>query len=136
MPIVIDANVAIDWFLSSRNDVAEIALDRVVSGGAVVPALWRWEIQDVLSRLSVAGRLKKPVELIRNELRELQIAVDDDVLSLFGDELTVSTRYGLSVYDARIWNSRSGSAYRSRRTIVLSPRRRRRLPSSRFGSRS
>jgi predicted nucleic acid-binding protein len=100
MPIVIDANVAIDWFLPARNDVAEIALDRVVSGGAVVPALWRWEVQDVLRRLSVAGRLKKPVELIRNELRELQIAIDDDLLSLFGDELAVSTRYGLSVYDA------------------------------------
>ncbi len=100
MPIVIDANVAIDWFLPARTEVAEIALDRVVSGGAVVPALWRWEVQDVLRRLAVAGRLKKPVESVRDELRELQIAIDDDLLSLFGDELSVSARYGLSVYDA------------------------------------
>lgn len=100
MPIVVDANVVIDWFLPNRNHVAEIALDRVVSGGAVVPALWRWEIQDVLRRLSVAGRLKKPIESIRSELRELQIVIDDDLLSPFGDELALSARYGLSVYDA------------------------------------
>ena len=33
MPIVLDASVAVDWFLPTRNDVAAIALNRVVTDG-------------------------------------------------------------------------------------------------------
>ena len=56
MPIVVDASVAVDWFLPNPNEVAEIALDKVVADGAVVPGLWRWEVQDVLRRLHLIGR--------------------------------------------------------------------------------
>ncbi len=100
MPIVIDANVAVDWFLPNTNAVASIALDHVVAGGAVVPALWRWEVQDVLRRLDLAGKLTQPVDFIRAELRELPITVDDELTRLFGDEAAVATRFNLSVYDA------------------------------------
>ncbi len=44
MPIVLDASVAVEWFLPKPNAVAEIALDKVAADGAVVPALWRWEV--------------------------------------------------------------------------------------------
>jgi hypothetical protein len=37
--IVLDANVAVDWFLPALNEIAETALDLVVADGAVVPAL-------------------------------------------------------------------------------------------------
>lgn len=100
MSIVIDANVAVEWFLPNRNQVAEIALDKVVAEGAIVPALWRWEVQDVLRRLHLAGRLSKPIAFIRTELRELPIIVDDELTSLFGDEATIAARYNLTVYDA------------------------------------
>ena len=100
MPIVLDANVAVDWFLPNMNDVASAALDLVVADGAVVPALWRWEVQDVLRRLDLAGKLTQKVDIIRDELRQLPITVDDELTSVFGDEATVSARYNLTVYDA------------------------------------
>jgi predicted nucleic acid-binding protein len=100
VPIVLDASVAIDWFLPEPNEVSEIALHKVVKEGAVVPALWRWEVQDVLRRLNLAGRLHRSVDLIRAELRELPIAVDDELTALFGNEGAVAARYSLKVYDA------------------------------------
>ena len=100
MPVVLDANVAVEWFLPSANDVASRALDLVVADGAMVPALWRWEVQDVLHRLHLAGKLTAPVESIRAELRELPIAVDHELTGLFGNEAAVAARFSLSVYDA------------------------------------
>lgn len=100
MSIVIDANVAIHWFLTDRDAGAERALDAVVAEGAIVPALWRWEVQDVLRRLDRAGRLSKPLEYVRAALRDLPIAVDDKLTGLFGDEATIAARYDLTVYDA------------------------------------
>ncbi len=100
MPIVLDASVAVDWFLPKPNTVAEIALDNVVADGAMVPALWRWEVQDVLRRLHLAGRLRKSVDAVCAELRELPIAVDDELASLFGDEAPLAAKYNITVYDA------------------------------------
>jgi len=100
MPIVLDANVAVDWFLPNMNAVASAALDLVVADSAVVPALWRWEVQDVLRRLQLAGKLTQPVDFIRAELRELPLSVDDGLTGLFGDEATLATRFNLSVHDA------------------------------------
>ncbi len=74
MPIVLNANVAVDWFLPNMNPVASAALDLVVADGAVVPALWRWEVQDVLRRLHLTGKLTQPVDFIRTELRERPLA--------------------------------------------------------------
>jgi predicted nucleic acid-binding protein len=100
VPIVLDANVAVDWFLPNVNDVASTALDLIVSDGAVVPMLWRWEVQDVLRRLNLAGKLVKPVDYIRAELRELPIMLDEARSGLFGGEASIANRYNLSVYDA------------------------------------
>ena len=100
MSIVIDANVAIDWFLERPSDVAQSALDAVAEEGAIVPHLWRWEVQDVLRRLDAAGRLSKSVDHIRAELRALPISVDDRLTSLFGGEARLAASYGLTVYDA------------------------------------
>src|SRR5450755_254068 len=100
MPIVIDASVAIDWFLTKSSEAAEIALDVVAADGAVVPALWRWEVQDVLRRLELAGRLAKSVDFIKTELRELPISVDSELIGLFGGEAALASRYNLTVYDA------------------------------------
>ncbi len=100
MAIVIDANVAVDWFLTSRPRLSDLALDILVVDGAVVPALWRWEVQDVLRRLHLKKRLTQPPERVRLELRELPIVVDMGLTNLFGREATLADRYGLSVYDA------------------------------------
>jgi predicted nucleic acid-binding protein len=97
---VLDASVAVDWFLPNMSGVASTALDLVVAEGAVVPALWRWEVQDVLRRLHLAGKLNQTIDFFRGELRELPITIGSEVTSMFGDEAALSTRYNLSVYDA------------------------------------
>lgn len=82
------------------NAVASLALDRVVEGGAIVPALWRWEVQEVARRLEAAGKLTKTAADLRAELRELPIVVDAELTSLFGNEAATGKQFALSVYDA------------------------------------
>jgi len=100
MPIVIDANIAIAWFRPSATKLADIALDELCEHGAVVPALWRWEVQDVLRRLAEGGSLTISVESALAEMRQLPITVDDEITGLFGDEAILSKQHGLSIYDA------------------------------------
>lgn len=100
MTIVLDANIAVDWFSSSSTKLAEMALDTVGQKGAVVPALWRWEVQDVLRRLAKEDRLNMTVSGALAELRALPIEVDTGLAGLFGPEYVLATDYGLSVYDA------------------------------------
>jgi predicted nucleic acid-binding protein len=100
MPIVIDANIAIYWFSSRTTKIAEMALEAVGREGAVVPALWRWEVQDVLRRLARDGHLHVTASDAMSEMRRLPISVDDGLKSLFGSESALARDYGLSVYDA------------------------------------
>ena len=100
MSIVIDANIAVDWFLADPGRAAEVALDATAKEGAIVPPLWRWEVQDVLRRLQLAGRLSKSIDFIRGELRALPITIDNGLTGLFGDESNIAVQYNLTVYDA------------------------------------
>jgi len=101
MAIVIDANIAIAWFRPTPSKLADAALEELSKQGAVVPALWRWEVQDVLRRLSDTGHLKIPVEDALEEMRQLPISIDADAsFGLFGNALVLARRHALSVYDA------------------------------------
>ena len=100
MPIVIDANIAISWFRSDPNELADRALDALSEHGAVVPALWRWEVQEVLRRLEAAGQLTLSVDGALAEMRQLPITIDDIPSGLFGSEMALAKRHGLSLYDA------------------------------------
>jgi predicted nucleic acid-binding protein len=100
VPIVIDANIAIAWFRKDASDLAELALDVLSEHGAVVPALWRWEVQDVLRRLAEGGHLTISVDAALAEMRNLPITIDDIVSGLFGGEAALAKQHGLSVYDA------------------------------------
>ena len=99
MPIAIDANIAIAWFTASPPAVADRALKELVRGSCVVPALWRWEVQDVLRRLERDGHLTRSLVEALDVLRALPITVDE-VGALFSDELSIAQRYGITVYDA------------------------------------
>jgi predicted nucleic acid-binding protein len=98
--IVIDANIAIGWFRPVVDEAAEAALDILSVDGAIVPALWRWEVQDVLRRLGDSGKLTLPVEAALDEMRQLPITIDDGISGLFGDALALAKQYNLTVYDA------------------------------------
>jgi predicted nucleic acid-binding protein len=100
MQIVIDAGVTIAWFRPVASAFADQVLDALCEHGAVVPALWSWEVQDVLRRLGDGGYLTMPVDAALAELRQLPITIDDGRPGLFGDELSLSKQHALSVYDA------------------------------------
>ncbi len=100
MPLVIDANIVIRWFQSSRNALADQALDELSETGAIVPALWRWEFQDVLRRLYDGGYLSMTMDQALAEMTHLPIEIDDRNTGLFGDEAQLAKNFGLSIYDA------------------------------------
>jgi predicted nucleic acid-binding protein len=100
MIVVIDADVAIAWFRPDASSFADHVLDVLCAGEAIVPALWVWEVQDVLRRLGDGGHLTMPVDDALAEMRQLPIRIDDERPGLFGDEMILSNRHGLSVYDS------------------------------------
>jgi predicted nucleic acid-binding protein len=100
MDIVVDANVAIEWFRLKPHPFAEAVLETLQDHDVIVPELWCWEVQDVLRRLDASGQLTKPADDVMNELLQLPISVDDRRVGLFGDETPLSRKYALSVYDA------------------------------------
>jgi predicted nucleic acid-binding protein len=100
VPIVIDVNVAVDWFSSQSTKLADAALDVVGREGAIVPALWRWEVQDVLRRLARDERLNMTAAEALAALRALPIEIDSELLGLFGQGFVLASDHGLSVYDA------------------------------------
>jgi predicted nucleic acid-binding protein len=100
MTVVIDANVAVAWFRPDASRFADHVLDVLCGSEAIVPALWTWEVQDVLRRIGGGGGLTMPVDGALAEMRQLPITIDDERPGLFGDEMILSKRHGLSVYDA------------------------------------
>ena len=101
--LVIDASVAAKWFIvESDRTYAVSALGEVERDGAIVPALFVWEMQGAL--LSAERR-----ELIRpNEvdealdlLRRLPILIESVQNSLGrSNEVLLARHYGLTPYDA------------------------------------
>ena len=98
--IVIDASIAGAWVFSDERDAYSLRVaDRVVSSGAVVPALWRWEIQNLLLSGLRSKRIgEDDVAQHLSDLQELDIKFD--FASGFGSELSIAKARHLTVYDA------------------------------------
>ncbi|HET9097216.1 MAG TPA: type II toxin-antitoxin system VapC family toxin [Candidatus Baltobacteraceae bacterium] len=101
MPVVLDSSMVISWLIDDERDmVAKAAAAAVVSNGAVVPALWRWEVQNALlaaerrKRIDPAG-----IEAALTQLAALPISVNA-APPLFGPELDIARRMNISVYGA------------------------------------
>jgi predicted nucleic acid-binding protein len=103
MAIVVDVSVAAQWFLrDERNAFAASILDRVADDGAYVPALFRWEIANVLLAAERADRITpRDVDEALEALRDLPILVEPPGERLFsGSEVHLARHYGLTPYDA------------------------------------
>jgi len=101
--IVLDASVASAWFFEDERDEEALAtLTYLENDVAFVPALWRWEIQNVLHVAERRGRLTEAgSSLLVGTLRLLQIRVDAQGADpTFGTELRLARRHQISVYDA------------------------------------
>jgi predicted nucleic acid-binding protein len=103
MSLVLDSSVALAWIYADEATDAVLRLfDEVRLNGAWVPALWRWEIANVL-QLNV--RRERHDGDFRDgalaSLALLPVKVDAEAdRRAWGDTLHLAERHGLAVYDA------------------------------------
>jgi predicted nucleic acid-binding protein len=97
---VLDASIAGAWFLPEpSHPAAAEAWQRIRVDGAAVPAIWWYEIRNLLlmaerrKRLGVAD-----VDLVWDRLGRLRVQIDNEPDD--HDGLTLARRHGLSFYDA------------------------------------
>jgi predicted nucleic acid-binding protein len=100
---VLDASAAVSWFFADERDDDSIAMAAAVTAnGAIVPALFRWEVQNAFM---TAARRKKisldDVAMYLEALDELDLQVDEVSLkSPLTAGLGLANRFDLSAYDA------------------------------------
>jgi predicted nucleic acid-binding protein len=102
MPIVIDASIAIAWSFPDERDAESIAAgEYVVRERALVPMLWRWEVQNVLRNAERRSRVtEETTSRILSSLAALPLSVDPASSTVtFGGEFRLARRFGLTVYD-------------------------------------
>jgi predicted nucleic acid-binding protein len=99
MSLIIDASVVIAWAFKEQHATAERALARIQAEEAIVPALWWYELRNVL----VLGERQKRVteretaRFLRN-ISRLTITIDSSPNE--AQVLTLARRHRLTVYDA------------------------------------
>lgn len=103
MSLIIDASLTISWFFDDENTPeGDAVLERVERSGAVVPALWRFEVvnafQSAIRRRRTDAK-RRNLALVR--LGEMPIRVDADSLScVWTATLQFADRAAITVYDA------------------------------------
>jgi predicted nucleic acid-binding protein len=101
--IVIDASIAIAWSFPDERDAESVAAGQyVIRERALVPALWRWEMQNVLRNAERRGRItEETTGRILRSLAAMPLSVDPASTEVtFGAELQLARRFALTVYDA------------------------------------
>ncbi len=103
MSFVVDVSIAAKWYLQDEQTaIADGLLDRVRADGAHVPALFRWEIQNVLLSAERALRIEpEDVDDALDSLRDLPLRVESPGDRVFpGNEVQLARLYALTPYDA------------------------------------
>ncbi|MDQ2680634.1 MAG: type II toxin-antitoxin system VapC family toxin [Candidatus Eremiobacteraeota bacterium] len=100
LPIVLDASTTIASSLTDeRHPYALAASSYVEEHGALVPALWRWEVQNTLLIALKRKRASEPdIIKIITLLSRSPISIDPP--TMFGAELALARQYELTIYDA------------------------------------
>ena len=103
MSLVLDASMTIAWlFADERRAAAHGIMLRVVSGGALVPSLWRLEVVNVLRNAVRRERCDEAyVDRSLERLLRFPIEIDDETsLHAWTATRDLSRRHNLSAYDA------------------------------------
>ena len=100
MPIVVDNSIVMSWCLVDEIDqVADSARHHVVDQGAVVPAIWWYELRNALLINERRGRLDAAdTDAILTDMLQLPFALDRD-----HDDHTLvalARQHRLSAYDS------------------------------------
>ena len=100
---VLDCSIAMTWcFEDEARPDTDRLLDRVRDDGAIVPALWYWEVANVLNSAVRRGRLASGDVATRvGLLAVLPIEVDQDAASrAWRETLMLAQGQSLTAYDA------------------------------------
>ena len=100
MPIVVDNSIVMSWCLADEiDDLAERAMQHVVAEGAVVPAIWWYELRNALLVNERRGRLDAvDTDAILTDILQMPFVLDRD-----HDDHTLvmlARQHSLSAYDA------------------------------------
>jgi predicted nucleic acid-binding protein len=100
MPFVLDASIVACWaFADEDHPVAEMALERIRIDEAHVPALWWFEIRNILIVNERRKRItERDTAVFLRGLRRLRVSVDRTPEE--SEVLALARRHRLSVYDA------------------------------------
>jgi len=103
MTLVVDASVCISWIaVDERDAYSEAVLRACGTDRVVVPSLWYWEIANALLVAERRGRLSDAAStydaLVRRVPFESRVA--SDRIAVGREEIALSKRHSLSVYDA------------------------------------
>ena len=99
MPFIIDASVVIAWAFKEQHATAERALARIQTEEAIVPALWWYELRNVLVLGERQKRLaERETARFLRDISRLTITIDSSPNE--AQVLTLARRHRLTVYDA------------------------------------
>lgn len=99
MSFVIDASIVVAWAFKEPHATAERALVLIKAEEAIVPALWWYELRNVLVRGERQGRLtERETSRFLRDISRLAITIDS--LPNETQVLTLARRHRLTVYDA------------------------------------
>lgn len=103
MTFVVDASIALAWSLDDeRSEAADAILGRLDVEGAVVPAIWPFEVANGLRFAERRGRITM-ADALRSALvlKALPIEVEpSDLEATLEGCAAIARRFDLSVYDA------------------------------------
>ena len=103
MSLVLDSSVTLAWPYSDETGPAvEEVFERVIAGGAWVPALWRLEVGNSLHHAVRRGRIDAAFrDNSLADLFQLNIAIDPETdCYAWSTTLRLAERFALTLYDA------------------------------------
>jgi predicted nucleic acid-binding protein len=100
MPFVLDASIVACWALDDEDDrVADLTFERIRTDEARVPALWWFEVRNILVVNERRNRLTATATAaFLRELAQMRVLVDRSPDET--DILSLARRHRLSIYDA------------------------------------
>jgi predicted nucleic acid-binding protein len=100
MRFVLDASVTITWAMRDEDHpLADLAFLALKSGSAIAPAIWWYEVRNILVLNERRNRIS-PEDSIRFLLNLAQLSIDVDFPHDSEEVINLSRKHGLSVYDS------------------------------------
>lgn len=103
MSLVLDSSTALSWcFEDEDNELADVVFGQVVEGGAVAPAVWRYEVANGLQMAVRRGRISPTYrDASLADLSQMEVRIDPEGdAHLWSTVVDLAEKHSLTVYDA------------------------------------